>query len=117
MHKYMQTFQNPFFSISFVHISWNILRLTIMKKYILTIIPSIYSKSHFCTCSMVRMQCIFYMDIFIDKFYTIFLLTYTVKKNSETLPQKNGQQRKFQIAESFPQIWGKIFSNLTGLTL
>ena len=42
---------------------------------------------------------------------------YTVKKNSETLPPKNGQQRKFQIAETFPHIWGKIFSNLTGLTV
>ena len=41
----------------------------------------------------------------------------TVKKNSETLPQKNGQQRKIQIAETFPHIWGKIFSNLTGLTV
>ena len=39
------------------------------------------------------------------------------KKNSETLPKKNGQQRKFQIAETFAQIWGKIFSNLTGLTV
>ena len=42
---------------------------------------------------------------------------YTVKKNSETLPQKNGQQRKFQIAETFPHVWGKMFSNLTRLTV
>ena len=39
------------------------------------------------------------------------------KKNSETLPPKNGQQRKFQNAETFPHIWSKIFSNLTGLTV
>ena len=38
------------------------------------------------------------------------------KKKFGNVTPKHGQQRKFQIAETFPHIWGKIFSNLTGLT-
>ena len=39
------------------------------------------------------------------------------KKNSETLPPKNGQQRKFQLQKRFRIFGGKMFSNLAGFTV